>query len=128
MRQSYGGGHALTGPQEGRTMTTSGRSTARVAVLSLGGTIAMTTDPATGGAVPALSARDLLDAVPGLDALSVTLRVHDVRRLPGASLSFADLRDLYAAVEREVTDGADGADGVVVVQGTDTIEETAFHL
>lgn len=99
-----------------------------VAVFSLGGTIAMTTDAATGALVPALSARELLDAVPGLDALGIRLRVHDVRRLPGASLSLADLDALHCAVTAELGAEAAAVDGVVVVQGTDTIEETAFYL
>jgi L-asparaginase len=96
-----------------------------VAVFSLGGTIAMTADPATGAVVPALSARQLLESVPGLAALGVSLRVHDVRNLPGASLSLADLGALHRAIAAET---AGGTDGIVVVQGTDTIEETAFYL
>ncbi len=94
----------------------------RVAVFTLGGTIAMTADPATGAVRPALSARQLLASVPGLTALGVSLSVRDIRNLPGASLSLADLDALHAVIEAET------ADGVVVVQGTDTIEETAFYL
>ncbi|MEU6237568.1 asparaginase [Kitasatospora sp. NPDC047058] len=96
-----------------------------VAVFSLGGTIAMTTDPATGGVVPALSARELLDAVPALQGLDVGLEVHDFRRLPGASLGFDDLTALSDALAEAFRAGCDGA---VVTQGTDTIEETAYLL
>jgi L-asparaginase len=103
-------------------MTTTTRT---VAVFSLGGTIAMTTDPGTGGVVPALSARDLVAAVPGLAACAVTLRVRDFRRLPGASLTIDDLTALCAAIRGELEQGTEG---VVVTQGTDTIEETAFLL
>ncbi|MFD0275580.1 asparaginase [Kitasatospora sp. NPDC127111] len=100
-------------------------STRTVAIFSLGGTIAMTTDPVTGGVVPALSAQELLDAVPVLRRLDVDLRVHDFRRLPGASLGFDDLSALADAVADAFRAGCDGA---VVTQGTDTIEETAFLL
>lgn len=96
----------------------------RVAVFSLGGTIAMTGD-ASGGVVPALSGEQLLAAVPGLDATGVRLSVHDFRRLPSASLSFDDLVELAAEIDRQCVNGIDG---VVVTQGTDTIEETAFLL
>ncbi|MFJ9693145.1 asparaginase [Kitasatospora sp. NPDC101183] len=96
-----------------------------VAIFSLGGTIAMTTDPATGGVVPALSAHELLAAVPALQELNTDLRVHDFRRLPGASLSFDDLSALSGAIADAFQDGCDGA---VVTQGTDTIEETAYLL
>ncbi|MFI1726419.1 asparaginase [Streptomyces sp. NPDC020489] len=93
----------------------------RVAVFSLGGTIAMTSQP-DGGATPTLSADDLIAAVPGLADTGIHVQVHDFRQLPGASLSFSDLLDLAATIETlEV-------DGVVVTQGTDTIEETAYLL
>jgi L-asparaginase len=100
--------------------------TRTVAVYSLGGTIAMTTDPATGGVVPALSAHDLLAAVPGLDGHGIDLRVHDFRRVPGASLTLEDLTELGTEIDK-VLDGGD-VDGIVITQGTDTIEETAFFL
>jgi L-asparaginase len=97
----------------------------RVAVFALGGTIAMTTDPATGGMVPALSARELLEAVPALRELNIALEVNDFRQLPGASLGFDDLAALSDALSGAFGDGCCGA---VVTQGTDTIEETAYLL
>ncbi|GAB1693437.1 asparaginase [Krasilnikovia sp. M28-CT-15] len=100
------------------------RQHARIALYSLGGTIAMTPQ-ASGGVAPALSARELLSAVPGLAETGIEVDVHDFRRLPGASLSFGDLRALATDIKARV---ADGVDGIVVTQGTDTIEETAFLL
>ena len=97
-----------------------------VVVFSLGGTIAMTADPVTGGVVPALSACELLAAVPPLATSGIGLTVRDFRRLPSASLSFEDLTALSAAIAAELESG--DVDGVVITQGTDTIEETAFLL
>ncbi|GII35670.1 asparaginase [Planotetraspora phitsanulokensis] len=93
-----------------------------IAVFSLGGTIAMTPGAEGGGAVPTLSGDQLLATVPGLAELDVKIEAIDFRRLPGASLSFDDLRDLAAAIHDS------DADGVVVTQGTDSIEETAYLL
>ncbi|MER5927841.1 asparaginase [Streptomyces mirabilis] len=92
-----------------------------VAVISLGGTIAMTTQT-DGGATPTLSADDLVAAVPGLASTAIRAEVHDFRRLPGASLAFSDLLELAVKVETLAVDG------VVITQGTDTIEETAYLL
>lgn len=93
----------------------------RVAVVSLGGTIAMTAQTDS-GATPTLSADDLVAAVPGLADSGIQVEVHDFRRVPGASLAASDLLELAAKIE------ALAVDGVVITQGTDTIEETSYLL
>ena len=90
----------------------------KVAVFALGGTISMAP-----GAV--LTGRQLLDAVPGLDRAGARIEVHEFRQLPSASLSFGDIVELSAAIGERLAAGSAGA---VVIQGTDTIEETAFLL
>jgi len=80
---------------------------AKVAVLGLGGTIAMTRTPA-GGVAPALSAAELVAAVPGLSEVRADLEVMDVRRLPGASLTVDDVRELYGTAQNAYAAGADG--------------------
>ena len=95
-----------------------------VAVFGLGGTIAMTRAP-DGGVSPALSAADLLLAVPGLSGIEAELRTVDFRRKPGASVSFTDLFELAGAINGALRDGCAG---VVITQGTDTIEEVAYAL
>jgi len=94
-----------------------------VTVLGLGGTIAMTPS-AAGGVVPALSAEALVAAVPGLGELA-QVEARSFRQMPGAHLLFDDLEELAGAI-REIA--ARGGRGVVVTQGTDTIEESAFVL
>ena len=97
----------------------------RVAVFTLGGTIAMVTEPGSAGAVPVLGASQLLGSVPGLAGLPASPVLHDFRQLPSSALSIEDVLDLSAAIAAELEAGCAGA---VVVQGTDTIEETGYLL
>ncbi|MCC3777939.1 asparaginase [Streptomyces sp. UNOB3_S3] len=90
-----------------------------VVVLALGGTISV---PGRGRG-ERLSGAEITAAVPGLAELGVPLDVRDVQAVPGGSLTFAQVLDVVAVASRAV---AGGADGVVVTQGTDTLEETAF--
>ena len=90
----------------------------RILVATLGGTIASTGDA---GVVPRLDARDLIDAVPGLSS-EAHLETLGFRQLPSGDLTLSDLLDLVGALR------ASSVEGVVVTQGTDTIEETAFAL
>jgi len=96
----------------------------RVAVISMGGTIAMAPS-ASGGIVPSLGADDLVASVPGLAELDVKITTESLRSLPSPSLGFADLVALSARVRAEL---AAGATGVVITHGTDTMVETARTL
>lgn len=95
-----------------------------IVLLALGGTIAMVPAPDGHGVRPALTAEDLVRSVPALAALA---RVEAVafRQAPGASLRFADVVALAETIRERV---AGGIDGIVVTQGTDTLEESAFAL
>jgi L-asparaginase len=108
----------------------------KVALFTLGGTIA-STGPAAGtgtgtaeGVAPRLTGTDLLASVPGLEQTGAELAVHDFRRVPSSSLTIDDILDLAAAIGDQTSPGGagPGVDGVVVSQGTDTIEETSFLL
>ncbi|MGH2957713.1 MAG: asparaginase [Solirubrobacterales bacterium] len=99
----------------------------RVLILSLGGTIAMTKDGGgdeAEGVRPTLGAEDLVAAVPEI-ADEADIETEAFERLPGAHLGVDHILALAERIERAV---ADGVDGIVVTQGTDTIEETAFLL
>lgn len=88
-----------------------------VHVIATGGTIASHFDGAAWTEIPG---RQLVDE---LGALSVDVQVHDVASGPSSNLSTADM---VAVAERARALLATGADGVVVVHGTDTLELTAF--
>jgi L-asparaginase len=100
-----------------------------VAVGSLGGTITMTAPDADGDGAgapvtPTAGADDLVSAVPGL-ARVADLRTRTLQRVPGASLTASTLLDCLEWARRQVDEGAAG---VVLVQGTDTLEESAYLL
>ena len=96
-----------------------------VALFTLGGTIAMAGAGHGGGVVSRLTGSELTTAVPGLDSLYVPLDVHDTHAVPSANLTFPQVLELVAAASRAVQAGAAG---VVVTQGTDSLEETAFLI
>ncbi|SCF66077.1 L-asparaginase, partial [Streptomyces sp. MnatMP-M17] len=93
-----------------------------VLVLTLGGTIAMTRTGAASGVTPTLTGSDLVGVVPSLrNAAEVT--VEDFRHVSGASLAISDIVSLVDRLKRA---DLGGIDGIVVTQGTDTLEEAAY--
>ncbi len=97
----------------------------RVAVIFTGGTISMQADPVAGGNVPTLNGAAILARTPGLSGIADLVTI-DRGLTPASHFTFADLFALTDAVARALADP--GIDGAVVVQGTDTIEETSFFL
>ena len=94
----------------------------RIAVFSLGGTIAMTGSGR--GVLPTLAAADLIRGAPGMDGIA-RLEARSLFAAPSIDLTYADMAAVAAAIGEVL---AAGVDGVVVTQGTDTLEETAFLL
>ncbi len=95
----------------------------RLLILSLGGTITMVPSD-SGGITPQLGAAELVASVPALAEVG-DIDARSPFRLPSPSLTPANLVE----VAREIGEGfASGFDGAVVIQGTDTLEESAFLL
>jgi L-asparaginase len=91
----------------------------RVVLFTLGGTIAMAGSDR--GAVARLGGAELVAGVDGLG----DIEVRDLRPAPSADLSFNSVLDVVDAAADAV---ANGARGIVLTQGTDTLEETAFLI
>lgn len=94
-----------------------------ILVISLGGTIAMTPTGEGDWVSPTLDGDDLVAAIEGIGNLA-EIRTLSLERMPGAHLGFDHVIRLAERIRSE----AGSVDGVVVTQGTDTIEETAFAL
>jgi len=98
---------------------------AKVAVFALGGTIASSlAEPGARGITPRIGVAALLATIPGLESFADVTAV-DFRRMPSCDLTFDDLAELGRAISKAFDEGCQGA---VVIQGTDTLEETAFAL
>lgn len=96
----------------------------RVEVIALGGTIACVPGVTGEGVAPGLSAEDLLAAAPGVADLA-RIGGRNLANVPSTEIDLAMLFALDAAIQAHE---AEGVAGVVVTQGTDTIEETSFVL
>lgn len=98
-------------------------SPSRITLYTLGGTIASTDNDAS-GARPRLEGAELLGPVTATVG-DVEVEAVSVRRVASGELTLVDA--LYLAQRIRDNLGV-GRDGVVITQGTDTIEEFAFAL
>jgi L-asparaginase len=94
-----------------------------IAIVFTGGTISMKIDPAAGGAVPTLTGSKLLALAPGIQSIA-PIEIHEWATMPGAHLTVDQMWSLRSYLADLVARPA--IDGVVVTQGTDTIEETSY--
>ena len=99
----------------------------RVAILATGGTIAgkANTNSAVGYTSGEVTAKDLIDAVPGIEKLA-TLTAEQI-----ANVGSQDMNDeIWFALAKRINElfSKGEADGIVITHGTDTMEETAFFL
>ncbi|WP_223570306.1 asparaginase [Pseudomonas sp. BF-R-26] len=93
----------------------------KLAIAALGGTVSMQASNAAEGVIPTVSGEILLASVPELTTLA-RVTVETLGLLPSASLDFEFLLSVLAWANFQVKQGAAG---VVITQGTDTLEETA---
>ncbi|AFR25926.1 L-asparaginase [Bartonella quintana] len=95
----------------------------KIAIGTLGGTIAMAAD-SFGQMQPTLTSDILIKSVPDLNNIA-DIHAQTLTQLPSGSLSFKILFEIIEWAKQQIKAGAEG---VVLAQGTDTLEETAFFL
>jgi len=94
-----------------------------VCIVFTGGTISMLPDAVSGAAVPVLRGETILERTPGVAGIA-DVEAIDWGLVPASHLRFEQVLGLAEILERALV--RDHVVGAVVVQGTDTIEETAF--
>lgn len=96
-----------------------------VTIVTTGGTIAEKTDPKTGGAVPAVSGKDLIQAVPGLSKIA-NIDVINFANIDSSQMTPEIWARLSEKVDAILTDPQ--IKGVVITHGTDTMAEGSYFL
>ena len=94
-----------------------------IPILFTGGTISMRHDPSAGGAVPSLSAREILAATRGVEAIA-EVGVEEWGAFPGPHMTVERMWALRSRIASLLA--RQDVRGVVVTHGTDTMEETAY--
>ncbi len=97
----------------------------KVIVISTGGTIAMRYDPIRKAVFPAVTGKELLEAVPPLADLC-PVEVYEFSNVPSSHMNPQLMLKLALKVEELLAE--DNVLGAVITHGTDTLEETAYFL
>jgi L-asparaginase len=95
----------------------------RVAIVFTGGTISMLPSKSAGGAVPTLDGAAIIARTPGLADIAEVEPI-DWDLVPASHIDFALMLELGRLIE--ATLARDDIGGLVLVQGTDSLEETSF--
>jgi len=96
-----------------------------VAIVTTGGTIAEKKDPKTGGAVPAVSGADLIQAVPGLGKMA------KIKVVPFSNIDSSHMTpEIWYKLSKKVDEILEDPNiaGAVVTHGTDTMAIGAYFL
>lgn len=97
----------------------------KVVIIFTGGTISMRIDEKTGGAVPYLSGKEIINLIPGINQLA-DIEIYDFGKYPGPHMTLELMMNLRDIVNSIIT--REDVEGIVITHGTDTLEETAYLL
>src|SRR5690606_9395508 len=110
--------------ETGEEVTKPGKKLPKVAILSTGGTIASKVDYRTGAVTSQFTADDILAAIPELKEIA-DFKSRVISSILSENMDVGTWEKLACAVVEEIEDGADG---IIVTHGTDTMMYTAAAL
>jgi L-asparaginase len=94
-----------------------------IVLVFTGGTISMRHSPDAGGAVPALSGRDIVAMAPGIERYA-EFEVDDFGAFPSPHMTVDRVWALRARLLQHLA--RPDVDGIVIAHGTDSMEESAY--
>lgn len=97
----------------------------KVALIFTGGTIAMKVNSRLQGAVPSVTPSELVSLLSEVTTYD-NLEAYEFSKVPSPSITPEKMYELKRIVDQYLSN--DDFAGVVIVHGTDTLEETAFYL
>lgn len=97
----------------------------KVAVIFTGGTISMSIDKRIGAAIPSLSGEQIMSLVTNIDRYA-DIETNNFCKCPGPHITPELMLELKNLIEEYIK--REDITGVVLLQGTDTLEETAYFL
>jgi len=95
-----------------------------ISILHTGGTIASKVDYKTGGVIASFSVEDFLEMFPEIEKIA-NIRSVLISNLMSEDILFSDYQKIAEAVKKEIKEGADG---VIIGHGTDTLAVTSAAL
>ncbi|AKB12729.1 glutamyl-tRNA(Gln) amidotransferase subunit D [Methanosarcina thermophila] len=110
--------------ETGEEVTKPGKKLPKVAILSTGGTIASKVDYRTGAVTSQFTADDILAAIPELKEIA-DFKGRVISSILSENMDVGAWEKLASAVVEEIKDGADG---IIITHGTDTMMYTAAAL
>ena len=97
----------------------------QVALIFTGGTIGMELNVESHGVIPSLTPNEILRSLSGIEEYQ-NLIVHEYSRKPSPYMTNVDMQALTDLADDYLK--RDDVAGVIVIHGTDVLEETAFYL
>lgn len=115
---------AQTQPSAKKEQTTPNKNLPTISILHTGGTIASKVDYKTGGVIASFTTEDFLQMFPEVKTIA-NIKSNHVSNMMSEDMRFSHYQTIAQAIKKEIKEGANG---VIIGHGTDTLAITAAAL